>query len=126
MSEKKVIFVSYAGEDKGKRDLLEDVSLKTTTPFQFVDMPDGDVHDEKWRERVRKRILKADAVIALISKHTLTSLGQRWEIDCASDEEKKMIGLWAYDDDTTRPGIIERYRTIHWTQEDISRFIDSV
>ncbi len=126
MSNKKVIFVSYADEDKGKRDLLRDIPLNTTTPFRFVDVPDGDVHDEKWRDGVRKSILKSDAVIALISKNTLSSLGQRWEIDCASDEEKEMIGLWAYDDDTTRPGIIERYRTIHWTKEDISRFIDSL
>lgn len=126
MSNKKVIFVSYADEDKDKRNLLKDIPLTTANPFQFVDVPDGDVHDEKWREKTRNRILKSDAVIALISKHTLTSLGQRWEIDCASDEGKEMIGLWAYDDDTTRPAVIERYRTIHWTKEDISRFIDSL
>jgi hypothetical protein len=126
MVDKKVIYVAYANEDKKRREELDEIRLETTRPYRFVDLPDGDIHDEKWKERVRKNVTKSDGVIALISKHTLSSGGQRWEIECACDEEKKIIGLWAYDDDTTRPAVIERYRTVHWTKEDISRFIDSL
>lgn len=126
MNEKKVIYVAYANQDKKRRDQLKDIRLDTQKSFRFVDIPEGDVQDEKWKERVRKNVTKSDGVIALISKHTLSSGGQRWEIECACDEDKKIIGLWAYDDDTTRPAVIERYRTIHWTKEDISRFIDSL
>lgn len=126
MAENKVIYVAYAEEDKRQRDLLVDLHLDTSKPYRFVDIPVGDINDEKWKANVRKNVVKSDGVIAIISKHTLSSGGQKWEIECASDEEKKMIGLWAYNDDTTRPGVIERYRTIHWTKEDISRFIDSL
>lgn len=126
MIDKKVIYVAYANEDKKRRDQLNGIHIDTTRPFKFVDLPEGDIHDDKWKEKVRKKVMQSDGVIALISKHTLSSGGQRWEIECASDEEKKMIGLWAYDDDTTRPAVIERYRTVHWTKEDIGSFIDSL
>lgn len=60
-------------------------------------------YDKDWKDRVCTRIRRSDGVIALVSKNTLTSSGEKWEINCAIAENKKLIGLWAYSDDRTYP-----------------------
>jgi hypothetical protein len=46
-------------------------------------------------------------VIALISKSSLTSSGEKWEISCAKEEKKKVLAIWAYTDDKTNlPGTL--------------------
>ena len=52
-------------------------------------------YDKEWKERVRTRIKRSDGVIVLISKNSLTSTGQKWEIECAKEEGKKIRGIWA-------------------------------
>jgi quercetin dioxygenase-like cupin family protein len=36
-----------------------------------------------------------------VSKNSLTSSGQKWELSCAREEKKKILGVWAYKDDRT-------------------------
>ena len=49
--------------------------------------------------------------------------GQKWEIECAQDEEKPILGLWAYTNDrTTIAGI----STVTWSDKNIGDFIDSL
>ena len=80
-------------------------------------------YDKEWKEKVRTRIKRSDGVIALVSKNSLTSSGQKWEIECAKDEKKPIRGIWAYKDDrTTFPGIT----TYEWSDKNISDFIDSL
>jgi hypothetical protein len=62
-------------------------------------------------------------VIALVSKNSLTSSGQKWEIACAREEGKKVLGVWAYKDDHTN---LEGVRTVVWTWDAIAKFIDSL
>jgi len=54
-----------------------------------------------WKNKVRTRIKKSDGVIVLVSKNSLSSDGQKWEIECAKGEHKKILGIWAYKDDRT-------------------------
>ena len=62
-------------------------------------------------------------MIALVSASSLSSSGQKWEIACAKEEGKKVLGLWIYTDDrTSLPGV----RTVVWTWDAISNFIDSL
>ena len=62
-------------------------------------------------------------MIALISKSSLTSSGEKWEIGCARDEKKKVLGIWAYKDDRTNlPGT----NTVVWTWDAIKNFIDGL
>ena len=42
--------------------------------------------------KVRTRIRRSDGVIVLVSKNSLTSSGQKWEIQCAKDEGKPIRG----------------------------------
>ena len=91
MADKKIVFIAFAIEDVRQRDLLTGQSLHTDTPFEFIDMSVKEPYDSGWKERVRARIRRSGGVIALVSKNTITSTGEKWEIECAKEEKKKMI-----------------------------------
>jgi hypothetical protein len=123
MADKKIVFVAFAVEDERQRDFLKGQSLNTACPFEFIDMSVKEAYDADWKERVRTRIRRSDGVIALVSKSSLSSSGQKWEIACAKDEKKKVLGIWAYSDDRTDlPGT----NTVTWTWPAIEKFIDSL
>ena len=67
--------------------------------------------------------LAALGVIALVSKNSLTSSGQKWEIQCAKEEGKPLLGVWAYTADRTN---VVGVRTVPWTDSNIAGFIDSL
>ncbi|MFH1881904.1 MAG: TIR domain-containing protein [Planctomycetota bacterium] len=123
MADKKVIFVAFAIEDERQRDFLKGQSLNTDSPFEYIDMSVKEAYDSKWKERVRTRIRRSDGVIALVSKNSLTSSGQKWEISCAKEEKKKVLGIWAYKDDRTN---LVGVNTVVWTWPAIEKFIDSL
>jgi hypothetical protein len=123
MAEKKVIFVAFAIEDERQRDLLKGQSLNTKSPFEYTDMSVKEAYSSEWKERVRTRIRRSDGVIALVSKNSLGSSGQKWEIACAREEKKRVLGIWAYTDDRTN---LEGVRTVVWTWDAIKDFIDSL
>ena len=123
MADKKVVFVAFAMEDKTQRDFLKGQSLNTDSPFEYIDMSVKTPYDKEWKERVRTRIRRSDGVIALISKNSKTSSGQKWEIQCAKEEKVKLRGIWAYTEDRTN---IEGVNTVIWTWDNITKFIDSL
>lgn len=123
MADKKVVFVAFAIEDERQRDFLKGQSLNTKSPFEYVDMSVKEAYTSEWKERVRTRIRRSDGVIALVSTNSLTSSGQQWEIACAKDEKKPILGIWAYRDDRA---VISGVRTVAWTWDAIARFIDSL
>lgn len=123
MADKKVVFIAFAIEDKKQRDLLKGQSLNTKSPFEYIDMSVKQAYDKEWKERVRTRIKRSDGVIVLVSKNSLTSSGQKWEIKCAKEERKKIRGIWAYTNDRTN---IEGVYTRAWTWDNIKDFIDSL
>ena len=126
MASTKTIFVAFAIEDESQRNLLKGQSLHTDSPFEYVDMSVKKPYDSEWKERVRTRIKRSDGVIALVSENTLTSSGEKWEIQCAREEGIKLIGVWAYSDDRTRPDALDGRRIITWTWQGIANFINSV
>ena len=126
MASKKTIFVAFAIEDVPQRDFLKGQSLNTNSPFEYVDMSVKEPYDSGWKDRVRTRIRRSDGVIALVSVNTLTSSGEKWEINCAKEESKKLIGLWAYSTDRTRPSVLDGKRILQWTWPNITNFIDSL
>jgi hypothetical protein len=123
MADTKVIFVAFAIEDKIQRDFLKGQSLNTKSPFEYVDMSVKQPYESEWKEKVCTRIRRSDGVIALISKNTLKSSGEKWEIACAKEEKKKLRGIWAYSDDRTN---VEGVNTVVWNWDNIKAFIDSL
>jgi hypothetical protein len=123
VADTKVVFVAFAIEDQFARDALKGQSLYTNSPFEYVDMSVKQAYDEEWKKKVRTRILRSDGVIAFISKNSLASSGQRWEIQCAKNEGKKVRGFWAYPDDRTE---VTGVTTKAWTWDNIAAYINSL
>jgi hypothetical protein len=123
MADKKIVFVAFAIEDERQRDFLKGQSLHPRTPFEFIDMSVKEPYDTNWKDRVRTRIRRSDGVIVLVSKNSLTSSGQKWEISCAKEEKKKIRGIWSYNDDRTN---LEGVNTFVWSDKNISDFIESL
>lgn len=123
MAEKKVVFVAFAIEDERQRDFLKGQSLSPRAPYEFIDMSVKEAYKSEWKDKVRTRIRRSDGVIVLVSENSLTSEGQKWEIECAKDEGKKIRGIWAYSDDRTQ---LSGVATVVWSDANISSFIDSL
>jgi len=117
----KTVFVAFAIEDERQRDFLKGQSLQSRSPFEFIDMSVKDAYLEDWKTKVRTRIRRSHGVIALISKNSIYSSGQKWEISCAREERKPILCMWAYGSDRTSiPGLI----TKAWSWDTIADFID--
>ncbi|SDA39648.1 TIR domain-containing protein [Sinorhizobium sp. NFACC03] len=123
MAERKVVFVAFAIEDERSRDFLKGQSLHTNSPFEYVDMSVKEAYAADWKEKVRTRIRRSHGVIVLASKNSLQSSGQKWEIQCAKEERKPILGIWIYTDDRTR---LDGVNTVAWTWDNIRNFIDRI
>lgn len=123
MADKKVVFIAFAIEDERSRDLIRGQSLNTKCPFEFVDMSVKEAYESGWKEKVRTRIKRSDGVLVLISKNSLNSTGQKWEIECAKEEKKATRGIYIYTGDRTNiPGV----NTMVWTWQNIADWIDGL
>ena len=123
MVDKKVVFVAFAIEDERQRDFLKGQSLHPRAPYEFIDMSVKQAYDTNWKDRVRTRIRRSHGVIILVSKNSLTSSGQKWEIQCTKEEGKPIRGIWAYTDDRTAMSGVATYT---WSDANISNFIDGL
>jgi hypothetical protein len=122
----KRVFVAFASEDIRMRDLLKGQSLNTSSGFEYVDMSVKQPYDSAWKTRTRTRIKGSDGVIALLSKNTKNADGQLWEIQCALDEGKPLMGIYAYNDDRSVPPGFPAGKVRDWTKPNLAAFIDSL
>lgn len=123
MVAKKTIFVAFAMKDERARDFLKGQSLNTKSPFEYIDMSVKEAYDTEWKSRVRTRIRRSDGVLALVSKNSFGSAGQKWEIQCAKEEKKPLRGIYALKEDRTN---LVGVSTMVWNWEAIKRWIDSL
>lgn len=123
MVDSKVIFIAFSMKDERQRDFLKGQSLNTKSPFEYIDMSVKEAYDSNWKDRVRTRMRRSDGVIILVSENSLSSSGQKWEILCAKEEGKKILGIWIYKDDRTN---IVGVNTKVWTWLAIQNFIDNL
>jgi hypothetical protein len=123
MANRKTVFVAFAIEDERQRDFLKGQSLNTRSPFEYIDLSVKEAYDTDWKEKVRTRIRRSDGIIALMSKNSLISSGEKWEIQCARAEKKPVLGIYAYTNDRVN---LEGVSTKIWTWGNIATFIDSL
>jgi hypothetical protein len=123
MARNKIIFIAFAIEDERQRDFLKGQTSLAHCPFEYTDMSVKEAYVSEWKEKVRTRIRRSDGVIVLVSKNSLTSTGQRWEIQCAKEENKPILAIWAYTNDNTN---LSSLVTKVWNWETIGKFIDSI
>ena len=123
MPDKKVVFVAFAIEDESMRDMLKGHTLHPLNPYEYIDMSVKEAYETDWKEKVRTRIRRSHGVIALLSKNSPSSSGQKWEVECAKAEGVPVYGLWIYKDDrTTIPGVAGHV----WTWDGVAGFIDGL
>lgn len=122
----KVVFIAFAKEDESTRNLFTGQRIHSKTPFEFIDMSVKEPYKTDWKDRVRTRVRRSDGVIALISKSTPRAAGQLWEIKCARDEKKAMIGVWITDGFRTKPAEMGSAPCVAWSWENIANFIDKL
>jgi hypothetical protein len=111
-------------KDVKSRDLIKGQSLNTKSPFEYIDMSVKEPYlSSEWKDRVRTRIKRSHGVIVLVSKNSLSSTGQKFEIQCAKEERRPLIGIWVYKDDRTNLAGVNTYV---WTWTNITNFIDRI
>lgn len=123
MADKKYVFVAFAMEDESSRNLLKGQTLLTSSPFEYIDMSVKEAYESDWKDKVRTRIRRSDGVIALVSKHSLSSTGQKWEVQCARDEGKPVLGMWVSSADRTQ---IAGLSTVAWDWSALTKFINNL
>lgn len=99
----KIVFIAFAKEDERTRDLFVGQRKLANTPYNWTDMSVKNPYDTEWKQHVRTRIRRSDGVIALISSNTPKATGQLWEITCAREEGKPLLGIWIEDGYRTKP-----------------------
>ncbi|WP_338061308.1 TIR domain-containing protein [Candidatus Erwinia dacicola] len=123
LGQPQVLFIAFAIEDETQRNFLKGQSLHPRKPYEFIDMSVKEPYDTEWKARVRTRIKRSDGVVVLVSKNSLKSSGQKWEIQCAKEEGKPIRGIWAYSDDRTN---IDGVNTYTWSDKNITDFINAL
>ena len=122
----KRVFIAFAKEDERQRDFLKGQSLNTATPFDYVDMSVKEAYSSAWKTNTRARIKGSDGVIALLSVNSRSADGELWEIRCAIEEAKPLMGIYAYKDDRTIPAGFPVSKVRNWTWANIANFIDGL
>lgn len=126
MASKKTVFIAFAKEDESLRNLFTGQRVHADTPFEFIDMSVKEPYSSEWKTKVRARIRRSDGVIALISKHTPKAAGELWEIACAVEEKKPLLGIWLDDDYRVKPKEMGSAPCKTWTWENVAKFIDGL
>lgn len=122
----KTVFIAFAKEDEATRNLFTGQRVHSDTPFEFIDMSVKEPYSSQWKERVRTRIRRSDGVVALISSSTPAATGQLWEIVCAADEGKPLLGIWIEEGYRIKPTQMESAPCKVWTWDNVANFIDSL
>jgi len=123
----KRIFISFAIEDEYARDFLVGQSKNAKSPFDFTDMSVKEPWSSEWKTKCRTKIKGCDGVIALISKKTSKADGALWEMKCAKDENIPMLGVHIQKDDKGAvPQELSGCKTIEWSWDGISNFINAL
>lgn len=126
MADKKIVFIAFAKEDEATRNLFTGQRVNPDTPFEFIDLSVKERYETGWKEKVRSRIRRSDGVIALISSNTPNATGQLWEISCAVDEAKPLLGIWIEEGYRTKPAEMGLAPCKIWTWANVADFIDSL
>jgi len=122
----KTVFIAFAKEDESTRNLFTGQRVHPDTPFEFTDMSVKEPYSSQWKERVRTRVRRSDGVIALISSSTPAATGQLWEIACAVEEGKPLLGIWIEDGYRTKPSQMGSAPCKVWTWDNVANFIDGL
>ncbi|ACU34161.1 TIR domain-containing protein [Actinosynnema mirum] len=125
MADKKTVFIAFAMEDERDRDLFVGQRLNSRTPYEYTDMSVKEPYETQWKERVLARVRRSHGVIALISPSTVQAEGQLWEIECAVEEGKPLLGIFIKEQ-RIKPAVMGSAPCVAWTWKAVEDFIDGL
>jgi len=123
----KRVFTSFAIEDVRLRDLFVGQARHDKVPYEFVDMSVKQPWDSEWKTKCRTRIRGCNAVVVLITKNLKQASGAIWEIKCAKEENKPILGVYiggATLLDT--PDELNGIKKVSWTWANIAEFLNKI
>ncbi|WP_417507721.1 TIR domain-containing protein [Marinomonas gallaica] len=125
---KKRIFISFAMEDKGLRDLLVGQAKNANSPFEFVDMSVKKPWESAWKTNCRTKIKGCHGVIVIVTKNTKNADGQLWEVKCAGEEGIPRRGVHGSTTNrpTSLPSELEGTRVVNWTWDNLKNWIETL
>ncbi|OXM68283.1 hypothetical protein CF165_14055 [Amycolatopsis vastitatis] len=123
--DQKTVFIAFAKEDEASRNLFNGQRLLVRSPYGYTDMSVKEPYKTEWKTKVRTRIRRSDGVIALISSSTPKADGQLWEIKCAVEEDKPLLGIWL-GQYRVKPTEMGSARCTAWAWDTIGAFIDGL
>ena len=96
-SEHKKIYVGCAETDLRYRELLvngrQRWSFHTRNTFDFLTSDRSSSASEQWQEAAESKIRKSDGVMMVVSEHTASDSGAKWEIACALSNSVPIVGV---------------------------------
>ena len=122
----KRVFIAFAIEDRGDRDLFVGQRLNSASPVEFIDYSVHEPWSNEWKEKCRARIRSSAGVIALTSSNLRQATGALWEIQCAIEERKPLIGVRTHHNDMYVPEILVSRTVIPWTWDGVASFVNSL
>jgi hypothetical protein len=124
----KRIFISFAMEDLTYRDHLVNQARNKKSPFEFMDMSvKRPWKQSEWKKKCRTKIKRSDGVIVLLSKNTWHAGGARWEMKCAREEKKPIMGMHIKKNDKGAiPPELKGKRIVIWSWTNLERFVKNI
>ena len=90
----KSVFISFDYDnDNDLRGNLASQAKRSDSPFSITDWSVKEPFDEKWREKVRDLIERADLTIVICGEHTHQASGVAAEVAIAREEKKPYLLL---------------------------------
>ena len=81
----------------------------------------------EWKKKCRTKIKRSDGVIVLLSKNTWHAGGARWEIKCAREEKKPIIGMHIKKNDKGAiPPELKSKRVVLWSWANLEKFVNRI
>lgn len=121
-------FISFDFDNnKTEKDLFAGQAKNYRTPINIEDWSSKTALPQKqWEALIENKVKKCNMLIVLVGKKSYTATGVKKEISFASNHEVPIFGVYVdgASSSTTLPTGLKRDRTIKWTWDGISDFID--
>lgn len=123
----KRIFTSFAIEDERLRDLFVGQARHEKVPYELVDMSVKKPWDFEWKTNCRTRIKSCHGVIVLITKNLKKADGALWEINCAIEENKPLLGVYIGEATILdSPNELIGVKKVNWTWANVANFVNNL
>lgn len=121
------IFISFAMEDRGLRDLLVGQKINPRSGIDFTDYSVKEPWSNNWKTNCRDRIRQCSGMIGVVSRNSVRADGQLWEIKCAMEQRMPLLLIHGYSAPERKlyalPGELSGIPVYDWSEHNIVSFL---